>query len=39
MGAREEVVVDPKNWTLPLGVEFGARKEVCYAEETTDIQR
>ena len=25
-------VVDPKNWTLPLGVEF-TRKEVYYAQE------
>ena len=26
------IVVDPKNWTLPLGVEL-TRKEVYYAQE------
>ena len=36
-GKIERTVVDPKNWILPLGVEFGTRKEVCYAEETTEF--
>jgi len=31
-------VMDPKNWTLPLGVELRTRKEVQNAEETQKFQ-
>jgi len=34
----EIVVMDPKNWTLPLGVELRTRKEVQNAEETQEFQ-
>jgi len=30
-------VMDPKNWTLPLGVELRTRKEVQNAEETQEF--
>ena len=32
------IVMDPKNWTLPLGVELRTRKEVQNAEETQNFQ-
>lgn len=34
---QREYVMDPKNWTLPLGVELRTRKEVQNAEETQEF--
>jgi hypothetical protein len=31
-------VMDPKNWTLPLGVEWKTRKEVQDGQETQEFR-
>jgi hypothetical protein len=33
----KEGVMDPKNWTLPVGVELRTRKEVQNGKETSEL--